>query len=486
MSRYIKNVFTLCLVTMICTTGIQAYPVVHSALGDSLVIPGKLTLRLITKHQNYEGGNAATRDTDIDSPKSVNFTPDGRKYYVNSLEGCCTVVFDAATHKKLKVISHKFDGTETQLWGEKSKFFPFRHYFENVNCFLGKPVEGTFSHGGRYFWVPYYRRTFDINAQDPSALCVIDTEKDEIVRLMETGPLPKMVTTSHDGRRLAVTHWGDNTVGIINIEGNDPFAWRYESCPAITKKLILNYSLTNQIDRDSDSGLKLRGTVFLPGDSLLLVSRMCGAGGFGVVDVKHGKYLGMLTGMLENTRHMIVSGDYLYLSCNIDGYVQRIRIADLLKGIRQLRSPDCKKSSELGRTASVQGFTTCKVNPGARTICISPDGRWIFAACNSSSSLVIVDAQQMKVVGSIKADSFPVGLDISPDGRWLITTSQGRSNGGGNAVDVFEITTIQPDFSFLPALLQYIPDILIAPSCSIPLCANLVGLIDDAGLTLIA
>jgi len=419
-----------------------AYPVVHSTMGDCITTADGLTLRLVTKHQNYEGGEDDTRDTDIDSPKSVNFTPDGRKYYVNSLEGCCTVVYDAATHEKLKVINHKFDGSETHLWGKpETAFFPFRHYFDNVNSFDGKPVEGCFSHSGRYFWVPYYRRTFDINAQDPSALCVIDTEKDEIVRLMETGPLPKMVVTSFDGKKLAVTHWGDNTVGIVNIEGNDPFAWHYESCPAITKKLVLNYSLTKQINRDADSGLKLRGTVFLPGDSLLLVSRMCGAGGFGVVDVKRGKYLGMLTGMLENTRHMLVSGDYVYLSCNIEGYVQRIAISDLMKGIRRLSSPDCRKTSELGRTATVQGFITCKVNPGARTISLSPDGRWLFAACNSSSSLVIVDTQKMQVAGQIIADSFPVGLDISPDGRWLVTTSQGRSNGGGNAVDVFEIVT---------------------------------------------
>ncbi len=427
------NIFIVLSVTMLlCGSRIHAvtYPIKHVEAGDSLEIPGKLTIRLVTKHQNYNAEDTITQDSDIDSPKSVNFSPDGKKYYINSLEGCCTVVYDAVTHRKLKVIDHKFDGSETQLWGKPSELFPFTHYFENVNCFNGKPVEGCFSHGGRFFWAPYYRRTFDINAQDPSAMCIIDTEKDEIVRLMETGPLPKMVVVSHDGKRLAVTHWGDNTVGIIDIEGEDPFAWRYLSCPAITKKLVLNYSLTKQIDRDSDSGLKLRGTVFLPGDSLLLVSRMCGDGGFGVVDVRRGEYLGMLTGMLENTRHMLVSNGYVYMSCNIEGYVQRVPVKKILEAVGRMKN----------KTAVVTGFETCKVNPGARTICISPDGRYLFAACNSSSSLVVVDTQSMKVIGSMTADSFPVGLDVSPDGKWLITTSQGRSNGGGNAVDIFELS----------------------------------------------
>lgn len=49
----------------------------------------------------------------------------------------------------------------------------------------------AFSHRGRYLWVPYYRRSFDINAQDPSAVAVIDTRTDSIVRMFETGPLPK-------------------------------------------------------------------------------------------------------------------------------------------------------------------------------------------------------------------------------------------------------------------------------------------------------
>ena len=51
----------------------------------------------------------------------------------------------------------------------------------------------------------------------------------------------------------------------------------------------------------------------------------------------------------------------------------------------------------------------------------------------------MVDAVAMKLLGTLPADSYPVGLDISDDGKYLFTTSQGRGNGGGNAVDIFEV-----------------------------------------------
>ena len=49
----------------------------------------------------------------INSPKSVIFSKDGSKFYVNSLEGCVTIVFDSKSLKKLKEIckSRKLKGT---------------------------------------------------------------------------------------------------------------------------------------------------------------------------------------------------------------------------------------------------------------------------------------------------------------------------------------------------------------------------------------
>lgn len=402
--------------------------VVHPSINGSVVSTcGSLRITLTSKRQNY-GGAANTRDNAIFSPKSVNIHPDNSKYYVNSLEGGTTVVFEMGTNRRLKVINHRIGSAHDSLWSESSPLYRFEHYRKN-NHFMGKPVEAVFSHNGRYLWVPYYKRSYDINAQDPSAVAVIDTQSDEIVRLMETGPLPKMIAVSHDNRTIAVSHWGNNTVGIINIESDNPMEWHHSKLYVVDYVLPLNYSLTTHINRDNGSGYALRGTVFTPDDRYLLVGCMGGGGGIAVIDMQEQKYLGRVKGMMVGVRHLVISNGYLYLSINGGGYVQRIELDKFIDAATHIT----QKSIDLN------GWTNCKVGAGARTIAVSPCGKYIFAACNIASRLYVVDAEQMKVLATAPVDSFPVGLDVSSCGETLITTSQGRSGYGGNAVDIFSI-----------------------------------------------
>ena len=51
----------------------------------------------------------------------------------------------------------------------------------------------------------------------------------------------------------------------------------------------------------------------------------------------------------------------------------------------------------------------------------------------------------MQTIASIPCDSYPVGLDISRDGQWVIVTSQGRKNGGGNAVNIYKVEYETPE-----------------------------------------
>ena len=402
--------------------------VVHPSINGSVVSTcGSLRITLTSKRQNY-GGAANTRDNAIFSPKSVNIHPDNSKYYVNSLEGGTTVVFEMGTNRRLKVINHRIGSAHDSLWSESSPLYRFEHYRKN-NHFMGKPVEAVFSHNGRYLWVPYYKRSYDINAQDPSAVAVIDTQSDEIVRLMETGPLPKMIAVSHDNRTIAVSHWGNNTVGIINIESDNPMEWHHSKLYVVDYVLPLNYSLTTHINRDNGSGYALRGTVFTPDDRYLLVGCMGGGGGIAVIDMQEQKYLGRVKGMMVGVRHLVISNGYLYLSINSSGYVQRIELDKFIDAATHIT----------GKSIDLNGWTSCKVGAGARTIAVSPCGKYIFAACNIASKLYVVDAEQMKVLATAPVDSFPVGLDVSSCGETLITTSQGRSGYGGNAVDIFSI-----------------------------------------------
>ena len=378
----------------------------HSKLGTAVKASnGALTITNVDKRQNFMG-DPVTHEPDINSPKSVNIHPNGKKYYVNSLEGCATVVFEVGTNKKLKTIHHQCDPSKDSLWSKPSDLYPF-----------------------------YYRRTFDINAQDPSALAVIDTQTDEIILLMETGPLPKMIAASHDGRYVAVTHWGNNTVGLIRVDSDNPRQWHHERLMVVDYVLPLNFSKSVAVNRDINSGYCLRGTVFTPDDKYLLVCCMGGAGGIAVFDMQKMEYLGRLQGMRANVRHLVIKNGYLYLSVNNAGYVQRISLEKFLDAARHIN----------GKLGSVSGWQECKVGGGARTIEISPSGNFVFAACNAASEVCVVDTRSMQMIASIPCDSYPVGLDISRDGQWVIVTSQGRKNGGGNAVNVYKVEYATPE-----------------------------------------
>ena len=403
-------------------------PEVHPAPGTSLEAPG-ISVTFMGRKQNYDKGVDGL-DGDVHSPKSVNILPSGEKYYVNCLEGCATLVFDCGTGEKLKTISHRIDTTMASLWAPESGLFPFKHVYKQPNVFGGKPVEGAFSHGGKYLWVPYYRRTFDINAQEPSALAVIDTEKDTIIRLFETGPLPKMVACSNGGGLMAVSHWGDNTVGLLDISSEDPLDWHYTACLVVDYKLKLDLSTKVPVNRDLNSGYCLRGTVFTPDDRYLLVGCMGGGGGIAVIDIEKGEYLGRIMGARPNLRHLLIHDGIIYASINSSGYVQSIPLEKFMGAVAALGK---------GRTARLDGWTSCKVPAGARTIVISPDGKYIFAACNFSSKVAVVDAAKMVCLGSLQADSYPVGMDISDDGTTLLVTSQARQGRGGNCVGTYSI-----------------------------------------------
>ncbi|MCF0203172.1 MAG: YncE family protein [Bacteroidaceae bacterium] len=418
------------LLALFFSSGLSAQSLVHPSVGESVTTSdNKVKIILIDKKQNFSM-HGSTYDPDINSPKSVHIHPNGKKYYVNSLEGCTTISYDFTTNRKLRVIRHSFDEVrDAALWSEPSGLFPWTHYSENLNTFYGKPVESTYSHAGAYLWVPYYRRSFDINAQDPSAVAIIDTETDSIVRLMETGPLPKMITTSPDGNIVAISHWGNNTVGLIDISSSNPADWKYICKLVVDYELKLNYPLDHSVDRDNGSGYALRGTVFTPDNKYLFVGCMGNDGGIAVIDIPQRKYLGRVLGMMPNVRHIVLSNGYLYLSINKGGAVQRISLEKFLDAASRLD----------GKTTSLSGWETAKVGTGARTISLTPNGQYVFAACNNASGIYIVDTETMTTIGHIDADSYPVGLDISSDGTYVFSTSQGRDNGGGNCVDIYKV-----------------------------------------------
>jgi DNA-binding beta-propeller fold protein YncE len=394
--------------------------------------PTRLELRRIARiHAHGRSERGDIEDAEIRSPKSVRFSADGRKVYINALEAGITVVYEWPSLRKLKSISHRFTAARSVLFNGETTLFDYVYNRKppragGENVFLGKPVESELSHGGRYLWIPYYRRSFDTNGTSPSALAIVDTSTDEIVRVMPAGPIPKYVAVSPDGRHLAVTHWGDNSVAIMDISSQNPADFHYERLLVVGRRLDLS-RIGDGVDRDQVCGYCLRGTAFAPDNRTLLVARM-GGGGIAGFDVPTGRYLGTVVGMRATPRHILVSRDGdLFVSSNSSGYVSKIALKSFTDALA--RGPS---------TVRLGGWTETFVGSGARTIALSPDERYVYAAVNVSAEVVALDAGNLRVLARAPVDPFTVGLAVSADGSQVWTTSQGRAGrGGGNSVGVY-------------------------------------------------
>lgn len=367
----------------------------------------------------------------VQSPKAALFSLDGRKLYINALEGFQTLVYSFPELKRLAVISHAFGPNESDLFqGQVTVFnYPYFHGQPRAyNHFRGKPVEMALSHRGRYLWIPYYRRSFDLNSSSPSAVAIVDTLSDRIVRVMPTGPLPKYVAISPDSRLAVVTHWGDNTLGVLDISAEDPKDFRFTAHWAVERRLPTQGIHGN---RDSQCGFCLRGTVFTPDGSTILVARM-GGGGVAGFDVASGQYLGTVTDIVGNPRHLVVSrdGSELLVSGNQSGQVGRYELAGLVSALRQAK----------GQRVPGPGGKVLTIGRGVRTIELSQDQASLYAAVNLEAQLVRIDMARWSVAQSVEADPFPVGLAVSPDGRHVITTSQNREGHlAGQSVNIYRV-----------------------------------------------
>ena len=417
-------------------------PLVRSSIGaekqGALSDGTTIRMRLKARFQNYKAAEPEQGDIldkAVFSPKSVSFLPDGSKAYVQALEGHATLVYSPTEMRRTRVISHIFDsGTGSLFEPEETEQFRPRFTSNGMtgdfNSYKGKPVESVFSHDGRFLWVSHYRRDFDRNGVMPSSVALIDTASDRIIRVMQTGPIPKFLAVSPDSSLLAVVHWGDNTVGLIDISTGEPASFRHSG--EITVERQLNVNPGRKVNRDRMCGFCLRGTVFTADGKYLLVSRM-GGGGIAVLDVARRKYMGTVRGMRPTPRHLVLSsdGELLYVGSNSSGYISVYNTADLIR-------------AALAGTRDLKPLREARSGQGTRTIALSPDGKIIYGAVNNKSLLVAHDAVSLKKLFELPADSYPVGLAVSPDGTQVWLTSQGRKLRGGNSVMVFEVDLQAP------------------------------------------
>ncbi|MBI4801728.1 MAG: hypothetical protein HY796_04300 [Elusimicrobia bacterium] len=417
----------------------RARSATHVEIGtQSLPGAAPLSLRLVARFQRYNSTTTTAADmydTDIDSPKSVNISTDGTKAYINSLEGARTVIYDARTFAKRGVIRHSFSPRQSALFTSTAPWFGYA-FSEDLppdgpNVFKGKPVESAFSHGGRFLWIPYYRRDFDLDGTQPSAAAIIDTASDAIVRIVPTGPITKNAAASPDGRFMALAHWGDDSVGLIDISPADPPAFSSAVVIALGPRAPPQSFLG--VNRDLECGLCVRGLAWSADARTLLAGCMGGAGGVAVIDVSTpgSPALSGRVNLGGNPRDLVVSPDgrWLYVSASNAGAVIRAETARVI-GAAVSIGPAVDLST-----------ATALVGGAPRSMRLSHDGKWLFVALNAASQIAVVDAAGMTVAARVTVDSFPVGLDLSPDGGFLWVTSQGIDGAGGNSVEIFAVMT---------------------------------------------
>jgi len=403
-------------------------------IGTTATSPdGSLTITLAARLQHYNPHPRDPRDhydPEIQSPKSAKFLPGGKKAYVNSLEGSVTAVYDPVSLRRIGAIAHRFNAGNSALISSQNAFdYSFINPPEgNVNYFAGKPVEMEFTHGGRYLWVSYYRRSYDKYSLDPSAVAVIDTSSDAIVKVLPAGPIPKYLAASPDGKWLAMIHWGDNTVGFVDVSSAPE---RFALSHLVTVQTRLNLrklKRSKNLDRDKTCGYCLRGAVFTPDSKYLLVGRLSG-GGIAVINVPQKRYVGTVLGMQPTPRHLVMGSDgkTLFVGSNVGGYVSKFNLNELLEAASSTMSHHISPEAEN------------HVGYGVRTIALSPDERWVYAAVNGESELAVLRADDLSSAVKIPVDSFPVGLAASPDGKQVWVTSQGRNLKGGNSVSIYSI-----------------------------------------------
>ena len=388
------------------------------------------TLTPFAKLQGFSAQGAGIFDPQLHSPKSVSFSPKGDKIYINALESGKTLVYSFPGLKKLTSIDHQFGPNQQSLFlGQSTVFsytFPPEVNRSRPNEFMGKPVEMAWSHQGRYLWVPYYRRSTDPRSAGPSAVAIIDTHVDQIVRVIPTGPLPKFVAINPQSTQAVVVHWGDNTLMRIDMPELDPKTWKVAQHWTVEKQL--NTSHVGK-DRDRQCGYCLRGAVFTHDGKYLLVGRM-GGGGLAGFNAQTGQYLGTVRSIAATPRHLVLSknGQTLWVTSNVSGILTRLSTENFITALLQAK----------GKTIDLPRGQELSVGAGARTVSVDPNEKYAYVATNTARKIAVVDLVSWKVVGSQSASPFPVGLAVSPNGCYVASTSQGKAGqGGGNAVDIF-------------------------------------------------
>lgn len=353
---------------------------------------GHATLSLQTKDQHNITSALGT--------KSIWLSPDKTKLYGINLEAGSVYEYDRKQKVVLRVL--QFSMTPGQGYNYKTKQF--------INSYQEKPVEACFTHNGRYIWISLHNAkgivvwdlingsTF-VDGRDHKIATVTDkkTGKKQSVELLwiKTGTTPKIVTSTHDGRRLFVANWHSNNVSVIDIASDNPNGWKKTA--------------------DIKTGGIPRGLAVSSDDQLLYVADMSSSL-IKVVSLQSNKVTKIIKTKV-NPRHIILDGCYMYVSINIGGELIKVDL-----------NSDKIVLSE-------------KTNSLPRTLALSPDKKILFVVCYHGNTILAYDSSTFKLLGSWKGIGNPVGIDLYQQGSTIEAWIAQYSSGIVKIITVEEVPT---------------------------------------------
>lgn len=347
----------------------QAIQITHIPLSPEQAIAPKTTFRIankveLKKTERLKSGR---------SVKSVVFSPDKKFLYSLNLEGGSVYEFNQQSRE----ISRKLIFKQTQAKGYDYD----KHKWMN-NSFEEKPVEGHFTHNGKYLWISLHNAEGIVawNVQEkelisgkPFRIATIEEGKKKTkvnLHFFKTGKTPKVITSTKDGKYLFVSNWHSNTVSILDISNSDPSEW---------KKV-----------KDVKVSPTPRGMCMSKDDKVLYIGLM-GSDFLYSVSVDSLKIIKKhLVG--HNPRHLLDTDQSIYISLS--------KTEKLVK-LSQSGLKELKRSST-------------KDDP--RTISLSPDKSLLFATCYSDNTLQIFDAHNLQLLLSVPCKGKPVGVDVFQKG----------------------------------------------------------------------
>lgn len=301
-------------------------------------------------------------------PKSLLFDASHQFLYVLNLEGSSVYEIERATRK----INRKlfFDKTP-------AKGFDYETH-KAIQSHEEKPVEGCWSHDGRYLWISLHNaggvtvwpvredmgKFFTKKIKKARLVAGKDMQKVELP-FIPTGKTPKVILATGDSRLLFVANWHDGTVSALNITNPAPGSWY--------KKM------------DIPVGGTPRGMA-MGSDGHLYVAQMA-SNTLAVIDTASLKIIRRLE-VGQTPRHVLADANALWVSLSSPELLirQRIDSADLRQQAKTADDP--------------------------RTIALAPDRQTIWVACYAANAVQAFRTQDLHALGTWPVKGSPVGIAV--------------------------------------------------------------------------